>query len=295
MAMQSPTGRANYEPNGWGDDGGPRENPANGYTSFPAEASGPVRRVRPDSFADHYSQARMFFRSQTDVEQQHLADAIVFELSKVETPAIRERVVANLRNVDDDLASAVGDGLGMTQLPEGSAAASEPIDVDTSEALSILANPPESFSGRRLGVLVSDGCDAKALAALKKAARAEGMDVKLVATTVQGVSSSAGDSLDIDEKIDGGPSVMFDAVAIVVTEEGAARLAAMPPARDFVSDAHAHGKFVAYSAAAVALFEAAGVDGENAAGYTLLDGSKKNATAFIEQCRSVRAWDRDAS
>ena len=295
MAMQSPSGRANYEPNGWGEQGGPRQNPTTGYTSFPAEESGQMRRVRPESFADHYSQARMFFRSQTDVEQTHLGDAIVFELSKVDTPAIREKVVSHLRNIDDDLATAVRDGLGMEELPDAATPASDPIDVETSDALSIIANPPESFAGRRLGILVSDGCDSKTLGALTKAAKSEGMEVKLVAATREGIKSSNGDPLAIDEKIDGGPSVMFDAVAIVVTADGATALSKMPPAQDFVSDAHAHGKFIAYNDAAEALFKAGGTNGGDDTGYTALDGTKKNATAFIEQCRNVRAWNRNAS
>ena len=155
MAMSNPTGRANYEPNSWGEAGGPRENPTTGFRSFPAVDDGQKRRIRPESFADHYSQARMFYRSQTPVEQTHLGDAIVFELSKVETQSIRHRAVASLRNVDEDLARHVADGLGFDELPDALQPASAPIDVETSAALSILANPPESFSGRKLGVLVS--------------------------------------------------------------------------------------------------------------------------------------------
>jgi catalase len=291
MAMQSLSGRANYEPNSWGDEGGPRENPDTGYRSFPAEEGGEKRKLRPESFADHYSQARMFYRSQTEIEQQHIADAIVFELSKVETPAIRTRIVASLLNVDNDLAQQVADGLGIDDMPDPLEPEATPIDVATSPALSMLADDLESFAGRRLGVLVSNGADAKTLRMLRKAAEAEGMMVELVAATREGVSDSDGNSLQIAEKIDGGPSVLFDAVAVVTTEEGASKLAAMPPARDFVSDAHAHGKFVAHVDAAAAIFDSAGVD-TGAAGYTSLDGTRKNADAFIESCRSVRAWDR---
>ncbi|MET0578257.1 MAG: catalase, partial [Ilumatobacteraceae bacterium] len=141
MAFANPVGRANYEPNSWGADGGPREDPATGHQPFPATESGPTRRARPASFADHYSQARQFLLSQTPIEQKHLTDALVFELSKVERPAIRSRVVANLRNVDEDLAAAVADKLGL-DLPEASTPAAAPItDLPPSPALSIVANP----------------------------------------------------------------------------------------------------------------------------------------------------------
>ncbi len=293
MAMSNPVGRANYEPNSWGDQGGPRENPATGFRSFPAETGGPKRRIRPESFADHYSQARMFYRSQTAIEQAHLGDAIVFELSKVEMPTIRHRVVASLRNVDEDLAQHVADGLGFEQLPDALEAAVAPIDVAASPALSILANPPASFAGRKVGVLVSQHADAKALRMLTKAAEAEGMVVAIVAPTVEGMTDSEGNAIDVAEKIDGGPSVLFDAVAVIVAPDEAASIAALPGARDFVSDAHAHKKFVAYSAAATDVFVAAGVEADGTAGYQQLDSTRKAADSFIEMCRNVRAWDRD--
>ena len=99
MQTRGPKGRANYEPNSW-TDGGPRADARRGFTSFPEPVAGEKRKLRAESFGDHYSQARLFYRSQTPVEQQHIADAIVFELSKVETPAIRERMVAHLPNID---------------------------------------------------------------------------------------------------------------------------------------------------------------------------------------------------
>ncbi|HAJ42543.1 MAG TPA: catalase HPII, partial [Alcanivorax sp.] len=95
MAMENPKGRANYEPNSWGGaEGGPRENPQRGFHSYPAEEAGTKQRLRPESFSDHYSQARQFFISQTEVEQDHITDALVFELSKVDTVAIRARMVS---------------------------------------------------------------------------------------------------------------------------------------------------------------------------------------------------------
>ena len=110
MAMTNPKGRVNYEPNSW-DPPGPREDPVAGFRTYPdghGDQAGPKRRLRPESFADHYSQARQFFVSQAEVERRHIIDAFVFELSKCDSEAIRTRMVAGLRNVDDDLASAGG-------------------------------------------------------------------------------------------------------------------------------------------------------------------------------------------
>jgi len=121
MAMRNPVGRVNYEPNSFGE--GPRESPARGYRHFPADEGGPKVQLRPDSFADHYSQARQFFISQTPPEQRHIADALTFELSKVETPVIRERMVAHLLNIDETLGKKVGHALGLETMPKPAEAA----------------------------------------------------------------------------------------------------------------------------------------------------------------------------
>ncbi len=111
-------GRANYEPNSWGE--GPRESPEVGYRHFPPPRRATKLRIRPESFADHYSQARQFFVSQTDVEQTHIANALVFELCKVrDASTIRARMVAHLLNIDEDLAKQ---GRGRPP-PEGDAEA----------------------------------------------------------------------------------------------------------------------------------------------------------------------------
>src|SRR5581483_5309130 len=101
----------------------------------------------------------------------HIAAAFTFELSKCERADIRERMVAGLRNVDDDLARAVAENLGLERLPRALPAAATPVEVPLSPALSILANAPESFAGRKLGILVTDGADATILSRLRAAAQ----------------------------------------------------------------------------------------------------------------------------
>lgn len=293
MAMENPKGRANYEPNSWGGaEGGPRENPQRGFQSYPAEEAGTKQRLRPESFSDHYSQARQFYISQTEVEQAHIRDALVFELSKVETVAIRARMVAHLRNIDEDLAKGVAKGLRLSPLPRPvDAARPTRDDLKASPALSILLNQPETFSGRKIGVLVSDGADAALLTALEKAAKKEGAKVAYVAASVGGVKTSDGSWLEADEKIDGGPSVVFDAVALVLSEKGARELAAMPPARDFVSDALAHNKFIGFTEEAVDLLGLSGPDGAGAEGLVPLDKGA-DAGRFLTLCRNLRCWTR---
>ncbi|WZO96115.1 catalase [Isosphaeraceae bacterium EP7] len=290
MAMHNPKGRVNYEPNSWGDAGGPRETPATGYQSYPAQVEGPKVRARSETFADHYSQARQFYISQTGLEQKHIANALTFELSKVETPAIRSRMVSHLLNIDAGLADAVAKGLRLKDIP-AAATAARPTrqDLKPSPALSIIKNGPKSFAGRKVAALVTDGVDAGVLAALGKALKAEGAVLKLVAPEVGGVKDSAGAWHDADEKLEGGPSVLFDAVAILPSKEGATLLTTLPAARDFVADAAAHRKFIAYAAAASPLLEKAGVALDE--GFVPLN-APGDCEAFIAACRKIRFWDR---
>lgn len=293
MAMKNPVGRANYEPNSWsGEEGGPRECPHTGYTSVPQKVEGEKRRLRAESFRDHYSQARQFYRSQTPVEQRHMRDALVFELSKVETPAIRKRVVGHLLHVDEDLATGVASGLGLNELPEAPTAAAEPKDLGVSDALSILKNSGETFAGRTVGILVSDGADIQVLNALRSALEKEGAYAAIVAPKVGGIEASDGTRVEADEQVEGGPSVLFDAVAIVTTAEGAASLASMPSARDFLSDALAHFKFIGYVAAAEPLFDRVGAEMGGDDGQIALDGDGA-AGDFVAACRSQRYWERE--
>ncbi|MGF1627888.1 MAG: catalase [Kiloniellaceae bacterium] len=295
MAVENPKGRANYEPNSWGGEaGGPREAPEQGFSSFPAEEAGAKRRVRSETFADHYSQARQFYLSQTDIEREHIAAAFTFELSKVEAPAIRARMVAHLLNVEESLAKKVADGLGLKKLPKPAAAARPTkTDLQASPALSILLNGPESFKGRKVGALVTDGVDADLLKALKKALDKEGAELKIVAPKIGGVKASDGSWIEADEKIDGGPSVVFDAVAVLASRKGVELLMREATARDFVADAFGHLKFIGCGAASTPLLEKAGIPPAGDEGIITLDKPGSTA-AFVRACRKLRHWEREA-
>ena len=294
MAMHNPKGRANYEPNSWGEDGGPRENPEIGFKSYPEQAEGQKQRTSSETFADHYSQARQFYISQTEVEQKHMADALTFELSKCEHEKIRLRMLSHLMNVHDELASDVAEGLGVTDMPEAATPARKPItDLPASDALSILKNGPDSFKGRKLGLYLSDGADADTVEAIEKAFKDEGAVVAIVAPKIQGVTLSNGQTRASDEKINGGPSVLFDAVALVFADDQANTLAKDKPSKDFVSDAFAHAKFIAFNGPAMALLKAAGIGEDLDEGCLELGGSD-SAEAFVKKCRKLRFWDREA-
>jgi len=296
MAMHNPRGRVNYEPNSWaGQEGGPRENPQTGFKSFPAEVSGLKERVRSEKFADHYSQARQFYKSQTPTEQTHIQQAIIFELSKVETPAIRARVVSHLRTLHTELAQAVATGLGLKDLPPAAPPARPPLDLPPSAALSIVKNGPNSFAGRKIGVMATDGTDDALLAALEEATKAEGATLEIVAPHIGGIVTSTGRHVPAGQRLPGGPSVLYDAVVLLPSEQGSKQLATDADARDFVADAYAHAKFIGYTPSAAPLLSKAGLEHK-----TLDDGfvaltSPTTAKKFVTPCRALRFWPREAS
>ncbi|WP_311270373.1 catalase [Sphingobium sp. WCS2017Hpa-17] len=293
MQTMVPKGRANYEPNSLaahGEEGGPRESQDTGFATVNAatgpDESGDKLRIRSETFADHYSQARLFYRSQTASEQAHIASSFVFELSKVEQlDQVPGRMVANLRNVDDDLARRVADGLGI-DLPKKSAAAKEPIDMPPSDALSIHKNMQATLEGRKVGVLIADGSDAGELAAVVAAVKKAKGKAVIVAPKVGGAKLSDGKQQKADGQLAGSPSQIFDAVAIILSKEGCAVLVNEAAAVEFVMNAYGHLKAIGASAAAQPLLDKAGVVHD--VGVTALDG------AFVKAA-ALRFYDREAS
>jgi catalase len=294
MAMTNPRGRVNYEPNSWGATiGGPREDPVRGFTSFAATEDGAKLRIRPESFADHYSQARLFYISQLPIEQKHIADALVFELSKVERPDIRARMVSHLLNIDDGLAATVADGLGLSQLPVPAQAARPTLtDLPPSDALSIVKNGPPSFKGRKLGILLSDGADAGVFNGLVKAIDKVGAIYEVIAPKIGGVTLSDGTKVAAKQKIDGGPSTLFDAVAVVVSGEGAALLATDAATQDFVRDAFGHCKYIGLTKEAQPIFDKGGI-ADDLDEACLALATAKDAAAFVEAIAGLRYWPRE--
>ena len=292
MALFNPTGRANYGPSSW-NGGRTAAEAQSGFSSYAEEVSGAKVRARPESFADHYNQARQFYRSQTPLERQHIAAALVFELSKVETPAIRSRVVAHLLNIDDRLAMNVAEGLRLDALPVAATRViAERRDLPESPSLSIIRSAPRTFSGRRLGVLVTDGVDAAFLRQLETEFNEVGATIELVAPAIGGIKSEDGAWVEARKTLATAPSVLFDAVAVAVAPQASKEIAKNQLARAFVADAYSHCKFIAFTADARPLLERA------LAGCPLDGGCKQVETGiaaaqFAAQCAQLRFWTRE--
>jgi catalase len=289
MQTLVPTGRANYEPNSLteaGEDSGPRACPQTGFSSFPINDErndgSQKLRIRADLFADHYSQATLFYRSQTENEQAHIASALVFELSKVQLDHVRARVVSRLRNVDETLAKRVAAGLAI-DLPQKAKAARAPVDMKPSDALSIQKQAKPTLKGRKVGILFAEGSDKAAIDKLKGQIEKAGGTAFLVAPRVGGIPVKGG-TLKADGQLAGSPSVLFDAVASILMPDQAKALSADGAAIQWFMDAYSHCKTIAHCKATQLLLDKAHVEADE--GVVPVEDFMKAGT--------MRHWTREA-
>lgn len=275
------------------DPTGPREDPAKGFRSFPAPVEGPKLRQRSPTFADHYSQARQFFVSQTEPEQNHLVSALIFELSKVEALIVRAAMLGHLVNIDQGLGERVAAGLGHdAPIVPAEAAVQTRTDLAAAPSLSILARLAPTLVGRKIGVLVTDGAEAALVADLMAAAKSAGATIEVIAPRVGGATLDDGVKLAADHQLQGGPSVLFDTVVLAVSEAGVAALLKEAAAVAWVHDAFAHLKVIGASAAAEPLLAKAGVVAD--AGLVPLT-DRAHVADYIEMAKAGRIWGREPS
>jgi catalase len=287
MQMEQPVGRVSYEPNSLSKNS-PRESPVNGFRSVAIKETGDKGRVRPESFADHYSQARQFYLSQTVYEQAHIASALVFELSKVEHLHVREAMVGHMRNIEEDLAQRVADGLGLETLPTAPKPAAPVQKLKPSPALQIIGKMKDTLHGRAIGILIADGSDGDLIKKIKRAAIEAGATVRIIAPKVGGAKLAGGSMMSADGQLAGMPSVLFDAVAVILSEEGAKALLLESAAVDFVRDAFGHLKAIAADEGAKSLLKAANIGKDGG----VVSASEENA--FITAAKT-RQWNREKS
>ncbi|BDT66594.1 catalase HPII [Comamonadaceae bacterium OS-1] len=311
--QQVNTGRVAYEPNTLASgvevraDG--HQGPGKGFTSVPEILESPKLRQRSPSFDDHFSQARMFWISQSPAEQDHLVAAFQFELSKLGTPAIRQRMVDNLAHVDAELAARVAAPLGIgapdaqaaTQWP-GFRHAPHPVDVVASPALSMLPTGPGSVATRQVAILVCNGVDAVAVAAVQQALAEAGASFKVIAAALGTVEMADGGHLAVDCTLVTTPSVVFDAVYLPCLGMHAAALMADGDAVHFVLEAYKHCKPIAASGSGAGLLASLGITMPTDPGVTqpqpgvvLAAAGELPATfapEFIQAIAKHRHWDR---
>ncbi len=289
MQMLVPKGRDNYEPNSIHPDG-PRESPSRGLHSAPVAIEGPKVRLRAESFADHYSQARLFFRSVTPQEQKHIGKALTFELGKVDIPEIRKRMLGHLDIIDSGLGDTVADGLGMKGEAEKITPAVPPVDLDPSPALRLYGKYKPTLNGRKVGVLLAPGFDPAILRNLVAAIKKENATPALIAPKVGGVEDAKGKKHAADMALAASPSVLFDAVAVLAGPDGDAALTKDPDAVGFLMDACRHLKSIAVAGVPALAKKTFVADVVGVCELT----SAKGISAFIKFAKNGKVWERDA-
>ena len=254
-------GRVAYEPNSLAG-GCPFQAGMQGFRSFPEPMEEHKVRGKPEKFAEHYNQATLFFSSQSAVEKQHIINAFRFELTKVQVTAIRERMVAGLRNVDEGLAKAVADGLGM-ELPQALPKALErapKAEVQRSPSLSLLARPgEEGIKTRRVAILVADGVDGASALAIHEALAAQGAVPRFVGIKLGRVKSTSGDPLEVEISLETAPSVVWDAMIVPDGEAAVGTLSKSGHAIESLKDQYRHCKPILLLGGAAMLLAKAGI------------------------------------
>ena len=297
-------GRVAYEPNSLGG-GCPFQAGTAGFVSFPQPVEGDKLRGKPEKFADHYTQATLFYESQTAVEKAHIAGGFRFELSKLTVPAIRERMLSSLVNVSAELAATIAAGLGIGVPPAMPKVLTQPVkpEVKTSAALSLTALPGDGgVRSRGVAILVADGVDGKSTAAVQAALQAAGAKVHLIAARLGPVTPAHGDAFEATGTLENSAPVLFDGLVLPDGAVGVKTLGGYAEVMDFISNQYRHGKTLLALGDSKSLLDQAGVSallasGEPDPGVHLGTAAKaKDAAAnFISALGRHRHPEREAS
>ncbi|MBA3492919.1 MAG: catalase [Gammaproteobacteria bacterium] len=298
-----PRGRVAYEPNSLGG-GCPFQAGAQGFMSFPQPMEEHKVRGKPEKFAEHYNQAALFWNSQTDVEKVHIIRAFRFELTKVQTVAVRTRMVAGLRNVDEELAQRVADGLGMAlpePLPKAIERSPRP-EVKSSSSLSLFARPGEAvgIATRRIAILVADGVDGQSVTELHDVLAGQGAVPRYVGIKLGQVNSASGDPIEVEISMETGPAVLYDALVLPDGAAGVEALTQSGHAMEFLKDQYRHCKPILVLGAARTMLDKAGIpamlpSGDADGGILHFDGDNVDGAleSFAEAIMKHRHFARE--
>lgn len=309
-------GQASYSPNTLGR-GFPRQAKIaeGGFASFAERIDAAKIRARSPSFTDHFTQAAMFFHSQSEIEQRHIVNALRFELGKCFNPAVRERVLFLLSQIDGDLAAQVGSGLGLAapkriegHLNENYGADVDPKTVQPkkftgkphdSPSLSIIRSARPGMETAKVAVLLADGFDEAAVKSFSQAIVAAGGQAKIVAPHGGVVVGDKGGELPVDFSLPTVCSVLFDAVYVAGGAACADALRGETRAIEFVEEAHKHCKAIAATGAAVEFLAstrvAISIEAKDVAVVTGGQSAKQAAADFVEAVSQHRNWEREKS
>ena len=304
MRMTIDKGKAAYEPNTVGG-GCPFQAMMSdgGFHSHEERVDAKKVRARSRSFHDHFSQATLFYNSQSEAEKTHIVNSFSFELGKLETDAIRVRMVGNLTQVDNTLAKRIADNLGIA-VPKPEVLMNQSFGADTnpksvqpikvksslekSEALSMANTIKDTIKTRRIAILAADGVDGKVLSAMKNALEKAGATTKLIAPKLGMIKTADGNALKVDEAFFLATSVVYDAVFVA----GGNGLTAQADAIHFVNEAYKHCKAIAVAGDGAEFLKKTYVDPASEGIFTTGNGNAASRD-FINAIAQHRFWSRE--
>ena len=287
MAFYNLSGRANYEPNSWKKTGGPRESLKKGFKTFAAMESGEKLRVRPESFADYYNQAHLFYKNQTPIEQQHIQSALAFELSKVSTQIIQARIISHLLNIDIELAKQVAQQLGLTPLPKAAPIVSAKKKNQLhAPSLSLLLNQPNTFKGRKLGIILTEKSNFQLASYLERLTKKQGGVIEIIAPKILNFKDKR--RFKPQQSFETAISASYDAIAILARSKDLLKYHELK-LFTFLQESFYQCKFIAYIAELVPMFKKLQLKTDP--GIILLKNTD-SCQSFIKHCKKLRYWER---
>ncbi|WP_308005741.1 catalase [uncultured Chryseobacterium sp.] len=313
MRQQIVKGKVSYEPNSIGG-GCPFQAMMSegGFTSHQERVSGTKIRARSKSFVDHYSQAKLFYNSQSDYEKTHLQNALIFELSKVTIPEIRERVVGQLNFIDKSLSQNVASKVGVEvkelEFPNQSLPAdSNPADLQSeereahtrgSEALSMANTVKNTIQGRKIGFIVASGADFGIINDLKNKLEDQNAVVEIIAPSLAPVKTDKGDALTPKHSLTSTASVCFDALFIGAGEEAAKELMNAENKHKvlhFINEAYQHCKAIYFGEGTEAIYKNSNVAVKKHEDPAIVNWEDSDPDhKFTEAIANHRVWELEA-
>lgn len=286
-----------------------------GFASYAERIDAKKIRGRSPSFFDHFSQATLFYNSQSEAEKRHIADALSFELSKVDIESIKVKMLDLLNHVDKALAERVSKAISIPMpkksdplLNHNFGADADPKKcqpvkakqaIEKSEALSMANTVKNTIKTRQIAFLVANGSDEKAVDVMKKALTDQGAVVTIVAPALGSVKGKNGGKLKADQSFATTSSVLYDAVYIPGGAAGIKLLQAEIDALNFIDEAYKHCKAIALDGEALGLFEST-YEGKKLAGKTLEKEAallgvllNKSPKEFAKAIAQHRFWIRE--
>ncbi|HEY8375512.1 MAG TPA: catalase, partial [Nannocystis sp.] len=318
MRQRIDKGRAAYSPNSLAK-GCPMHAGAKGYGTHPATETGTKTRARGEKFGDHFGQAQLFWRSQSEIEQRHIVEAFVYELSMVDVVDVRRRAVDLLAQVDAKLAGRVADGLGLKI--DDAKAAMKRLEADWKKfgvtappgprrdydqikapELSLEKTAKDTIRTRKIAVLVADGVEGNQVEAMRSALTAEGAYVEVVAPTLAVIKRADGKTIAPDNSLLTASSVMYDAIYVPGGPKSVATLKQQGRAIHFINEAYSHYKTIAATDEGIDLLLASGIGAKDEAellktagvvGSRKAGDTKKVAKEFASAIAAHRHWERE--